>query len=152
MTTHPLSIHGVRWLVALLLSLALAAGCTVEYVAERDRAVEEELLRLATEVDRFWVELLDTPAEERGYAAFRDDYNRIESDLRALVLRNEIRPLNAASTEQAELLVAQWQDSRELHRDDDTYGEFRAKRHRDQFARMFRAMARGEQAKQGGDD
>ena len=148
MREHRRSILCARWLGALAL-LVLVAGCTVQYVAEHDRATEEEVLRLATAVDRFWGGLLATPADERDYDAFRDDYNDIASDLRTLVLRSEVRPLNDAATEQAELLVAQWQDSRDLHREADDFPDVRAERHREQFARMFRAMARGEEAKRG---
>jgi len=134
--------------LAVAFAFALT-GCTVQLVADHDQQTEDEIIRLAREVDLFWGELLDTPEEERPYEAFRDDYNRLESDLRALVLQNEIRPLNAASTEQARTALELWREDRALHRAEDGFSDFLARRHRRQFERVFRAMALGEAVKEG---
>lgn len=142
----------LRYLPLCLLLLTVAVtltGCTIQLVADHDQETEDEIVRLAREVDLFWGQLLDTPEPERPYEAFRADYNRLESDLRALVLQNEIRPLNEASTQQARTALALWQEDREHHRAEDGFSDFLARRHRHQFERIFRAMALGESVKDG---
>lgn len=132
-----------------LLMLALSVpGCTVRYVADYDAEVKAEILRIAREVDLFWGRLLDTPSGERQYANFQADYNRIESDLRNLVMRNEIRPLNRLSTEQSQIALDLWIGDKSSHKENDTISDFIARRHRQQFVRVFVAMAKGEMAKE----
>lgn len=136
-----------------LLMLALAAsGCTIRYVADYDAAAKAEILRVAKEVDLFWGRLLDTPEDKRQYTNFKDDYNRIESDLRNLVMRNEIRPLNKLSTKQSQIALDLWLDDKTTHKQKDTISDFIVKRHRQQFVRVFVAMARGEMAKGSGQE
>lgn len=131
----------------LILAILLVSGCRVQYVADYDAQMTDEILVVAKEINLFWDRLLETPATQRDYEQFREDYRRIESDLRNLVLRNEIRPMNELSTTQARNALALWQQDRELHRDNDGFSDFEARRHRDQFARIFVAMATGEEAK-----
>lgn len=134
--------------VIILVFLGVAASaCTVRYVADYDAEVKAEILRIAKEVDLFWGRLLDTPADQRQYAKFKDDYNRIEADLRNLRMRNEIRPLNRLSTEQSQIALDLWLDDKTSHKQNNTISDFIANRHRKQFVRVFVAMARGEIAK-----
>ena len=80
-----------------LLSLA-SAGC-LQLIAPYDDQTVRDIFAAARAVDQFYGELLEAPAGKRQYALFSERYVRIESDLRALVLRNEVRPLNEDSTE-----------------------------------------------------
>lgn len=136
-----------RFALALVIAALALNGCRLQLVAAHDAGVEDDIVDLAGEVDRFWGRLLDTPADERDYDAFRDDYNEIEGDLHSLVLANEIRPLNEASTDQARTALALWQADRAHHREHDGFDDFLARRHREQFHRVFRAMALGEAVK-----
>lgn len=130
--------------IALLFSLS---GCAVNYVAAYDEAVKEEIFRVAKQVDLFWGALLDVKAYERDYEKFKEQYNRIEADIRALVMKNEVRALNKESTRQANIALTLWVEDRAIHRAEDSFSDFEARRHREDFNRVFTAMVKGEEAK-----
>jgi hypothetical protein len=136
---------GFAYLFFLLFSVT--TGCTVRYVAEYDAAIKEEIVQVSKKVDLFWGELLGTPVKERNYAKFKDKYNEIETDIRGLVMKNEIRSFNKESTKQAKIALALWIEDKELHKKDDSFTDFEASQHRNQFMRVFTAMAKGEEVK-----
>jgi hypothetical protein len=131
----------------LLLIIVLLSGCTARYVAEYDASVKEEIIQVAKKVDLFWGNLLDTPVSDRKYATFKNSYNEIETDIRGLLMKNEIRPLNKVSTQQVKILLDLWVEDKELHKTNNGFSDFEAKRHRTQFVRVFTAIAKGEEAK-----
>ncbi|MDH3973139.1 MAG: hypothetical protein OEV42_02560 [Deltaproteobacteria bacterium] len=133
--------------VLAALFLVLLNGCTVKYVAEYDAGIKEEIVEIAKKVDIFWGELLDRDGDDRKYSSFKSAYNEIEADIRGLVMKNEIRPLNKASTKQVRIALDLWVEDRELHKKKDGFSDFQAKRHRKQFNRVFTAMAIGEDLK-----
>lgn len=137
----------IRFVYLFFLVFLVSTGCTVKYVAEYDAAIKEEIVQVSKKVDLFWGELLDTPINERKYAKFKDKYNEIEADIRGLVMRNEIRPLNKESTKQAKIALDLWIEDRELHRKNDGFTDFEARQHRTQFTRVFTAIAKGEEVK-----
>ena len=134
-------------LLPLIVTLSLFTGCTVKYVAEYDASAKEEVIQIAKKVDLFWGNLLDTPTDARQYAVFKDQYNVIETDIRGMQIKNEIREMNEISTNQIKILLELWVEDRETHKADDTFTDFIAKRHRTQFVRVFTAIAKGEAAK-----
>ena len=137
------------WFAILsLVFLASMIGCTVRYAAEYDASIKEEIIRIAKQVDLFYGRLLETPSGERQYKNYKDDYLKIEADLRALELRNEIRTFNKESTAQTKIALDLWLEDRESHKKDNTVDDATLKLHRKQFARVFVAMAKGEEAKQ----
>lgn len=131
----------------LLFTFINISGCTVRYVADYDASITEEIVQLAKKVDLFWGALLDTKSSEREYAKFKDQYNRIEADMRGLVMKNEIRALNKESTKQANIALELWIEDRTIHKDTNGFTDFEARRHRQQFNRVFTAMAKGEEVK-----
>jgi len=131
----------------LILMLSIYSACSVQYVAEYDASIKKEIVRIAKLVDLFWGELLDTPIEDRKYNNFKKMYNKIETDIRGLKMMNEIRPLNKATTKQAENALELWKEDKQIHKDNDTFSDFEAKSHRKQYMRIFIAMAKGEKAK-----
>lgn len=134
----------IVFLITILLS---ANGCAVRYVADYDASIKEEIVQVAKKVDLFWGDLLDTPTVDRRYDKFKEQYNQIETDIRGLVMKNEIRALNKESTKQANIALELWIEDRSIHKDKDSFSDFEAKRHRKQFNRVFTAMAKGEEAK-----
>ncbi|TQV77241.1 hypothetical protein FLL45_04655 [Aliikangiella marina] len=136
-----------RLTFVFLIALLLISGCTVKYVAEYDAEIKNEIIQVAKKVDLFWGDLLDTDVDKRQYDKFKTNYNEIESDIRSLVLKNEIRPLNEESTEQAKIALKLWTDDREKHKSDDGFSNGRAKLHQRQLSRVFAAMAKGEAVK-----
>src|SRR5574344_449765 len=131
----------------ILLLAFLIGGCTVHYVADYDASIKNETIRVAKEVDLFWGNLLDTPSNERQYDKFKVQYNEIETDIRGLLMQNEIRPLNEESTEQAQIALKLWIDDRTSHKKKDSISDFIAALHRSQYNRLFIAIAKGEEAK-----
>ena len=142
-----LTAHALRFYSFVIISGILLSACTVQYVADYDASIVEETVTIAKKVDLFWGELLDTPTTKRQYSAFREQYNIIETDIRGLLMKNRIRALNNESTEQVEILLRLWVDDRESHKKKNSFSDFLAKRHRQQFERVFIAIAKGEKAK-----
>ncbi len=134
----------IIFLITVLLS---ANGCAVRYIADYDASIKDEIFQVAKKVDLFWGALLDTQSADRKYDKFKDQYNQIETDIRGLVMKNEIRALNKESTKQANIALDLWVEDRSIHKENDGFSDFEAKRHRKQFNRVFTAMAKGEEAK-----
>jgi len=139
-----------RSIFFLFLMLGMLSGCTVKYVAEYDSSIKEETVQIAKKVDLFWGKLIDTPVDDRKYDAFKDQYNEIETDIRGLLIKNQIRELNKVSTRQVNNLLDLWIEDKDIHKSSDTFSDFEAKRHRKQFVRVFIAIAKGEEVKKMG--
>ena len=136
----------VLFLPIFLLAFLLG-GCTVHYVADYDASIKNETVRVAKEVDLFWGNLLDTPSNERQYDKFKVQYNEIETDIRGLLMQNQIRPLNEESTRQVQIVLDLWIEDRTSHKKKDSISDFIATLHRNQYNSLFIAIARGEEAK-----
>ncbi|WP_416307096.1 hypothetical protein [Neptunicella sp. SCSIO 80796] len=137
-------------LIGLILLTTLVTGCAVKLVSDYDAEVKEDIIRVAQRVDLFWGELLDTNNTQRTYDRFADQYIQIETDIRALVMRNEIRLRNEESTRQANIALELWVEDRNLHKQNNSFSDFEAKNHRRQFTRLFTTMAKAEEAKKMG--
>ncbi len=139
-----------RYLIACLtvFSLIVFYGCTVQYVAVYDESIKNEIIRIAGEVEMFYATVLEVDTSLRGYNNFKDRYLVIEVDLRTLLTRNKIRPLNEESTKQTEIALELWLDDKEKHKLNDSVSDFIINSHRNQFQRIFIAMAKGEAVKE----
>jgi hypothetical protein len=131
-----------------ILIILFINGCTVQYVAEYDESIKNEIIRISGEIDKFYGTLLETKEAERTYENFKEEYLTIEVDLRMLLTRNKIRPLNEESTKQTEIALELWLDDKEQHKENDTVSDFIVNQHRNQFQRIFIAMAIGEEVKE----
>lgn len=139
-----------RYLIACLtvFSLIVFYGCTVQYVAVYDESIKNEIIRIAGEVEMFYATVLEVDTSLRGYNNFKDRYLVIEVDLRTLLTRNKIRPLNEESTKQTEIALELWLGDKEKHKRNDSVSDFIINSHRNQFQRIFIAMAKGEAVKE----
>jgi hypothetical protein len=131
---------------ALGLAALLLGGC-IRLIAPYDAQIESETLAAAKAVDRFYADLLEEDENQRPYARFRERYVQVETDLRALVLRNEVRPLNTESAGIARDLLTLWGQKKELHRTRNGYRTGAARLDRDRFADLFKYALRAEKAK-----
>lgn len=147
MKTQLICLPLAHVVLSLFLLGLVFSGCTVKYVADYDPAVMDEIVQVSKAVDMFYGQVLETPEGERQYEKFRSQYAAIDGDLYGLRLKNEIRPLNKESTRQVEIAQNLWQQDMSDHKKNDSVSDFIANRHREQFRRIFIAMARGEQAK-----
>jgi len=127
--------------------LLLFVSCTVQYVAQYDESIKNEIIRIASEVNMFYVKLLETDEVERTYDIFQKDYLAIEVDLNTLLMRNKIRPLNEESIKQGEIALELWLADKEQHKINNNVSDFIINQHKNQFQRIFIAMALGEAIK-----
>jgi hypothetical protein len=132
----------------LSITISTFSSCTVQYVAEYDESIKNEIIRIASEVDMFYTTLLETAEGERTYENFRDSYLTIEVDLNTLLTRNKIRPLNEESIKQTQNALELWLDDKGKHKTNNSVSDFIINQHRNQFQRIFIAMAIGEKAKE----
>lgn len=136
-------------LATAVLLAATLAGC-LQLVAPYDDQTEREIFAAARTVDQFYGELLEARTDARRYAKFADRYVQVETELRALVLRNEVRPLNEDSVEIVRNILTLWTQAKDRHRTHDRYEPGAARLDRDRFARMFRYALAAERLKPGG--
>jgi hypothetical protein len=148
---HASRLPGSRLLHGSLLLAALLAGC-VRLIAGFDEQTRNEILADARLVDRFYGELLETDEAKRPYVASAPRYVQVETELRALVLRNEARPLNQDSTDIARKILLLWQQTKDLHKRRDGYPGGSARLDRESFGRLFLYALTAEQAKPGEGD
>ena len=122
-------------------------NCSVKLVADYDATVAESIIVAAQKVDTFYGRLLETPIDDRMYGNFVDNYIVIEVELRSLVMRNKLRPLNDESIEIAETTLEKWSKYKQAHKDKDSYKDALVLLHRKRFTKLFTAMAIAEEAK-----
>jgi hypothetical protein len=136
--------RGAR-VLALALFLLTGIQCApIRLVADYQQATLDETLRLAQDVDAFYLTMLET--DERPYAPYAERYIAIEAALGSHVLREESRPLNTESARIAEIILGRWQAYRARHRTSGGYPDARFDRMR--FRRLFGAAVSAEAAKQ----
>ena len=122
-------------------------GCSVKFVADYDSVAFEEILATAKNVDKFYGTLLDTDPGARSYALFASQYIALQADIQGIVTRNQVRALNAESTEIAQTILLLFTKVKERHKSQDTYSDGNAKLDRGKFARLFAAAASAEKSK-----
>lgn len=135
-------------LYPLLLSVFFfLSACSKVIVADYDAEIEKEIFRIAKEVDVFYVTMYESEARQRNYNNFREQYIKIETDIQSLYMKNQVRPLNNASSKQAGIALDLWMDFKGKHKAKDGIKDILITRHRDKFRRIFTAMALGENIK-----
>lgn len=97
--------------------ISYTSSCTFKILPTYDPETAAQIIETAAEVERFFLEMLDTPAELRVYEKFSNEYRSIESDLSMLVLRNQMRPLNDESIKIAQNTLEIFKNIRTLHKD-----------------------------------
>lgn len=132
---------------AIALVLFFASACHIRLVSEFDTKTLDDTLSCAKMVDRFYADLLEADQGHRPYSAYVKQYIEVETELAALVLRNQVRSRNENSVKIAEEIRGLWLEVKEEHRKADGYGTGAAKLDRGRFARMFANAARFERAK-----
>ena len=137
-----------KLILLYLIYSAFSLGCSVKLVSDYDQTTADELIRIAKKVDVFYGTMAELSVEEREYRKFSKEYIEIESDIRSLVIRNKMRPLNEESIKISEKILEEFIKYRVKHKEDNIYKNTLLKLHRDNLIRMFTAMSVAEQAKQ----
>lgn len=125
----------------------LISSCKVQYVADYNERVEEEILKVYEDIERFYLRMSLVSENERTFNKFEADYLNIEISLQTLFLRNKIRPLNDESIKQTENIITLWNKVKEEHKNEDKVKSYILQKHRGHFQRMFIAMLIGEEKK-----
>lgn len=143
-----------RWLapaLAVLLAVVLAACSGVKLVADYDAEAAKGITDTSAQVFAFYDKLIEAKAKagrnKLAYAGFNEDWGRIETQLRVMMVREEARPLNSESQRIARTILGFWQKYRESHRKADDYVAALLPIHRDRFQRLFTAALVAEKAK-----
>lgn len=141
------SRHRVITSVILLLSAIFYYGCSVNLIATYDPVAVNDIIQAYQLVDSFYQKLANTPEDQRDYKSFSSDYEKIESCLRVLVLKNSARTLNKESTEIAKNILGLWQKYMKNHKELNSYDGALIEIHRNRFFENFEAMTVAENAK-----
>jgi hypothetical protein len=134
-------------LLLLLIAGIAFGGCPIKLVADYDATAFEEIIKTGKKVDRFFGDLLETPASERQYRKYSASYVEIETDLRSLYTRNRVRALNTESSEISDIILKLWVKYKTNHASNNDYPDTRAKLDRARFTRLFISAADAEIAK-----
>lgn len=136
------------WLLLCVLTVGIfLSSCSIKLVADYESATFEEVILAGKKVDRFYGELLETPAGERQYQKYAEQYVDIETDLRSLYIRNRARALNEESTEISDIILKLWLKYKANHASQNSYSDGSAKLDRARFTRLFISAADAEIAK-----
>lgn len=76
-------------------------------IAQYDNQTKEALLAVAREVDLFFL-TIESKNEPPHFKEVAPEFMEIKADLRSLLMRNQVRPLNSISARQTKLLIEQW--------------------------------------------
>jgi hypothetical protein len=117
-----------------------------EYNAELSKNIENT----AKLVDKFYLSMYETTSVEnngRSYDKFAGQYVEIEVEIKSLLNRNKIRPLNENSTRISEITLELWQKYKEEHKTDNTLSNGLIQLNMKTFADLFFAMQVAEEGK-----
>ena len=84
----------VRKLSAFLSLVFMLTSCKVMLVPQYSAELENQIANTAKSTDKLYIDMMDTPVNERTYHAFSERYNDIEVEINSIQLKNEARPKN----------------------------------------------------------
>lgn len=122
-------------------------GCRVQLVSDYDPSTVEAIIQSFKEIDQFYTDILNTSSEKRTFTNYSNSYNTIESNLRVLVLRDSVQPLNTESTQMAQNILNLWLKYKNDHKENNGLKDALIILHRDRFFQMFSAMLVAEKSK-----
>ncbi len=142
-----------RWLVMGVLGALLAACSGVKFVADYDAEAARGIADTSAAVFAFYDRMISaraTPPRPAtlAYRDYADDWGKVETQLRVMLVREASRPLNADSEAIAKTILDFWVKYRAAHLNGDDYSARLLAIHRDRFQRLFAAALRAEKAKQ----
>lgn len=144
---QPFLINKFITSIILLLIAIFYFGCSVNLIATYDETAVNDIIQAYQLVDSFYQNLANTPEDQRDYKSFSTDYEKIESSLRILVLKNSARTLNKESTEIAKNILGLWQKYKENHKESNNYESDLIEIHRNRFFENFEAITVAENSK-----
>jgi hypothetical protein len=141
------------WIGVALLTALLTACAGIKLVADYDAEAAKAIADTSASVFAFYDRMISARAAPPrpatlAYREFADDWGRIETQIRVMLVREESRPLNADSEAITKRILEFWAKYRHQHLTSDDYNARLLTIHRDRFQRLFAAALRAEKAKQ----
>jgi hypothetical protein len=148
---HPSTLRLWR-LACMVVLIGFISACSgVKLVADYDAEAAKGITDTSAEVFSFYDRLIEAKAKagtgKLPYASAAEDWGKIESRIRVLVVREEARLLNSESQRIVASILEFWQQRRAEHRTKDDYVAALVPQHRDQFQKLFTAALVAEKAK-----
>lgn len=142
-----------RWLVVVVLGALVTACSGIKFVADYDAEAARGIADTSAAVFAFYDRMISaraTPPRPATltYRDYADDWGKVETQLRVMLVREASRPLNADSEAIAKTILDFWVRYRAAHLNGDDYSARLLAIHRDRFQRLFAAALRAEKAKQ----
>jgi hypothetical protein len=134
----------------LIVSLIFLLSCRVTLLPEYNAELSKNIENTAKLVDKFYLSMYETTSVEnngRSYDKFAGQYVEIEVEIKSLLNRNKIRPLNENSTRISEITLELWQKYKEEHKTDNTLSNGLIQLNMKTFADLFFAMQVAEEGK-----
>lgn len=146
----PLNGNTVRYRFYLLISLLLLFSCRVTLLPGYNAELSKNIENTAKLVDKFYLSMYETTTAEnngRSFDKFAGQYVEIEVEIKSLLNRNKIRPLNENSTRICEITLELWRKYKEEHKTDNTLSNGLIQLNMKTFADLFFAMQVAEEGK-----
>ncbi|WCN13917.1 hypothetical protein GV054_13375 [Marinomonas mediterranea] len=122
-------------------------GCSLQLVSPFDPTTESEIQQIEKDIDYFYLTMRSIPTDERLFAAYSNQYIKIDVQIRSLARRQLLREKNQETIKQTQILEAFWQQDMKDHKSKSVLSDFIIKRRLDQYHRLLNALLRGELAK-----
>ena len=129
------------------LSILPMSSCRVQLLPSHDAALQEEITSLAKTVDKFYLHMMESDSAGRSFTSNVGDYIDIEAELRSILNKNRIKPLNQNAIRINEITLETWIKEKEKHRAANTLSKGIIKLNAMTFRDFFYAMLVAEQAK-----
>lgn len=143
------SMRSVTTLLVALWIWALAGCSAIRLVPDYDADSAKGITDTATSVFAFYDRMIEVRAAQPKlpYASVKDDWGKVETQIRVMAVREQSRPLNSDSTAIATTIQDFWVKYREAHAKANDYHPRLMAIHRDRFQRLFTAALKAELAK-----
>jgi len=137
--------HILKLLAGSLAALIVTA-CTLHIAPDYSPETANSIVGTEKKIDKFYAGLTATPEDQRKFQAFSTEYQDVEVEIRALILRCKIEPMNDRSTEMATTLLDLWQKIESRHKQKDGYGTVLAGDDQERLDNLLTDMALVQQA------
>jgi hypothetical protein len=140
----------IRIYLLIAVSTFLFYSCRITLIPSYDEVIAQQTETLAKEVDKFYLNMLETTTSEnngRAYELFANSYVDIEVELNSILNKNKARPLNENSTRICEITLELWIKYKNEHKEDNELSDGLIKLNRQTFNDLFYAMQVAEVAK-----
>lgn len=144
--------HINKTLLAMsVLVLLTFNSCKVSFVPNFDAALLEQIESTAKSVDKFYLQILESgkiDTNNRKFDKYIEQYIEIEVEIKSLLNKNKIKPLNNSSVRICEITLELWIKYKEEHRKDRLLSDGVIKLNRKTFDDLFFAIQVAEKGKE----